>query len=168
LNHELSEAHIKSKEAYDAMESGNSLIAGLYRMREAADAKTVMDSAELLASVDSIVDAAKLLTLQGSAFRGHSEGKDSANRGNLKELIELLAAHNPHLASHLERGGYPPTTPTIVSNSSPMLGFLVMEELKRELGDSNYYAINTDEARDASNTEQMSICIRFVDDSSGT
>ena len=36
------------------------------------------------------IDVATYLACQGLAFRGHSESKDSANRGNFLELMDVL------------------------------------------------------------------------------
>ena len=36
------------------------------------------------------IDIATYLASQGLAFRGHSESKDSANRGNFLELMDIL------------------------------------------------------------------------------
>ncbi|CAL1406910.1 unnamed protein product [Linum trigynum] len=47
--------------------------------------------------VKASIIIARLLALQGVAFRGHDETEESSNRGNFIEFLQLLADHNEEI-----------------------------------------------------------------------
>lgn len=52
--------------------------------------------------MEDIIPVVLFLTRQGLAFRGHDESKESRNKGNFKELLELLSLYSPRLKHHIE------------------------------------------------------------------
>ncbi|XP_021310965.1 uncharacterized protein LOC110433360 [Sorghum bicolor] len=50
--------------------------------------------AEYLARLNTSIDAVRYLLHQGLAFRGHDESEKSKNKGNFRELVQLLAKQN--------------------------------------------------------------------------
>ena len=49
-----------------------------------------------------LLDATACLGMQELSFRGHDEGENSDNKGNYKELVEVIARYDRVLAEHLE------------------------------------------------------------------
>ena len=49
------------------------------------------------------INVAMYLACQGLAFRGHSESKDSANRGNFLELMDVLSEYSHELRTFLDK-----------------------------------------------------------------
>ena len=51
--------------------------------------------------VKRMLDATAYLSMQELSFRGHDEGENS-NKGNYRELVEVIAQYDRVLAEHLE------------------------------------------------------------------
>jgi len=49
---------------------------------------------EYLARLNTSIDATRFLLHQGLAFCGHDESEKSKNKGNFRELVQLLAKQN--------------------------------------------------------------------------
>ena len=49
------------------------------------------------------IKAAVYLSAQGLAVRGHDEAKLSSNRGNFRELLELLGTYSHHFKAFLDK-----------------------------------------------------------------
>ncbi|XP_075504412.1 uncharacterized protein LOC142541843 [Primulina tabacum] len=96
----------------------------------------------LTATIESI----RWLTLQACAFRGHDESPSSNNRGNFIEMINFIGKMNKNIQKDVLN---------IISNQ-------VRAKIRKEIEDAKF-CILVDEARDASNKEQMAIVLRFVD-----
>ncbi|XP_028079272.1 zinc finger MYM-type protein 1-like [Camellia sinensis] len=84
------------------------------------------------------IDVIKWLTFQACAFRGRDERHESNNRGNVIELIKLLASYNEDVAAVIQRF------------------------IREEINDGKFFIL-VDESEDESKREQMAIVLRFVD-----
>ncbi|XP_028079332.1 zinc finger MYM-type protein 1-like [Camellia sinensis] len=111
------------------------------------------------------IDVIKWLTFQACAFRGRDERHESNNRGNVIELIKLLASYNedvvamvlenaPQNASYHSHG-IQKQIPSIFSNK-------IQRFIREEINDGKF-CILVDESEDESKREQMAIVLRFVD-----
>ncbi|XP_031569415.1 zinc finger MYM-type protein 1-like [Actinia tenebrosa] len=111
-----------------------------------------------------ISDVCKFLAKQNIAFRGHDESKDSCNKGNFRELIELLAKYDPLLNEHLLKAPKNSTylSPEIQNSVIETLGELILSSIVDEVREARFFAIMVDETTDISHHEQMCICIRYV------
>ncbi|XP_017250750.1 uncharacterized protein LOC108221379 [Daucus carota subsp. sativus] len=112
----------------------------------------------------STIEAVRWLSLQACALRGHNESTTSHNRGNLIEKIKLMARMNVDIANVVldnapQNAIY--TSPLVQNDVLHILAFRVRSEIRDEVGNSKF-CILVDEAKDASNKEQMAIVIRFV------
>ena len=111
------------------------------------------------------IDSVQWLTLQGCALRGRDESVMSKNHGNLIEMISLMAKLNVEINDVvLEKapGNAKYTSPMIQKDILHILATKVREKLREEVGNAKF-CILVDEAKDASNKEQMAIVLRFVD-----
>nr|XP_004209215.1 zinc finger MYM-type protein 1-like [Hydra vulgaris] len=96
----------------------------------------------------------KFLLRQGLAIRGHTE-----KEGNLKQLM-LLRSQDVKWLLHSKNY----LSPIIVNECIELFGRAVILKLLSHIQNSKYFAIIGDESRDISNKEQLSICIRWVDE----
>lgn len=114
--------------------------------------------------LQTIVSCVRYLALQGQALRGHNEKKNSANRGNFLELLNVLAETNVEIEKALEKAPKraTSTSPDIQKEMVHTLANKVRDTIIDEIGEAKF-CILVDEARDESKREQMALVIRFVD-----
>ncbi|XP_075521547.1 uncharacterized protein LOC142554755 [Primulina tabacum] len=115
----------------------------------------------LTATIESI----RWLTLQACAFRGRDESPSSNNHGNFNEMINFIGKMNKSIGDIVlekapKNAKY--TSPDIQKNILNIISNQVRAKIRKEIGDAKF-CILVDEARDASNKEQMAIVLRFVD-----
>ncbi|XP_057482633.1 uncharacterized protein LOC130769355 [Actinidia eriantha] len=111
------------------------------------------------------IESVRWLSLQACAFSGHDESPDSKNCGNLIEMIKLMGKLNVEINDVVlekapKNAKY--TSPTIQKEILHILANKVRTKIREEIGDAKF-CILVDEAKDASNREQMAIILRFVD-----
>ncbi|KAI5322729.1 hypothetical protein L3X38_031801 [Prunus dulcis] len=111
------------------------------------------------------IESVRWLTFQACAFRDHDESIESMNRGNFIELIKYTAQWNDKVAEVVlenapRNAKY--TAPSIQKQVLHILADKVRNKIRDEVGESTY-CILVDEAKDASNREQMAIVLRFAD-----
>lgn len=114
-----------------------------------------------------VLDCIRFLLMQGLSFRGHDESKESLNRGNLIELLNLYVAHCKEIKEVLfcnAPGNDQMTSPTIQKDLINCCAVETTRAITNEIGDS-LFSILVDEARDNSMKEQMAVVLRFVDKS---
>ncbi|GJT69596.1 zinc finger MYM-type protein 1-like protein, partial [Tanacetum coccineum] len=110
------------------------------------------------------IDSTKWLTLQTCPLRGGDERPTSLNRGNLLELVDLIASYNKDVARVVlnapKNAKY--TSPDVQKEILQMYAMKVQESIRDEIGNAKFCLI-VDESQDESKKEQMAICVRFVD-----
>ena len=121
-----------------------------------------------------IVLAVEFLAKQGLAFRGHRDdhvdfSSYEINRGNFVALLQLLVKGNDPLQKHLSssrQARY--TSKTIQNDVIHLYASTIKERLTAELRTKDLpFMIIADEGTDPhSNQEILSLCLRFVDQSS--
>ncbi|XP_057479163.1 uncharacterized protein LOC130766510 [Actinidia eriantha] len=97
--------------------------------------------------------------------RGHDESPDSKNCGNLIEMIKLMGKLNVEINDVVLEKAHKNakyTSPTIQKEILHILAYKVRTKIREEIEDAKF-CILIDEAKDASNREQMAIVLRFVD-----
>jgi len=106
---------------------------------------------------------------QDISLRGHRETNSAVNcnNGNFIELVKLLGFENEHFKTNLnslpKNAKY--TSKTIQNEILSVSCKVILKSIVKEIQDgSNFYSIIVDEAKDESNTEQMSICVRYLND----
>uniref|UniRef100_A0A1X7U5U3 TTF-type domain-containing protein n=1 Tax=Amphimedon queenslandica TaxID=400682 RepID=A0A1X7U5U3_AMPQE len=114
--------------------------------------------------ITTLAKIAVLCARQGIALRGHDETNTSSNKGNFVEILELLASLTPelkHLLHSMPRNAK--YTSNIIQNDLLKAATdTVLRHIINEVKESDCYAIVADEAQDKSHTEQLSLCIRYV------
>ncbi|CAI6357084.1 unnamed protein product [Macrosiphum euphorbiae] len=113
-----------------------------------------------------LIDITILLAKTGKPFRGHKEREEDSNRGMFLEIACLLKKYDPTLKKHLEEG---PQNETFMSNliQNDLISSL-HSVLKRQLVLSlknKKISIMADETSDCGHHEQISVIVRFYDES---
>ena len=112
--------------------------------------------------LECIIDALVFCGKQNIAIRGHD-----TDDGNFEALLNMRAKDNALLADHLEncdpRAKY--TSPEIQNELINIIGSQIREPLVQKCNNAPCFAFIADEATDCSTREQVSICVRYLDES---
>lgn len=104
-----------------------------------------------------LLSSIRYLARQGIPLRGHSE-KD----GNLHQLLRLRGTELPRIKEWLAVGYY--TSHDISNEIIKLMGNYILRKLIDEVKVAGFYSLLADETRDASNKEQLVLCLRWVDE----
>lgn len=105
-----------------------------------------------------LISAALYLARQGLAFRGDDESKESSNKGNFIELLEMMSDLSPKLRERLRSryGHY--TSAEYQNDILHCLANVLRQKTLDSLGP--YWALMVDESKDIARKEQLSFVIR--------
>ena len=106
-----------------------------------------------------ILENTRYLARQGLAFRGHND-----SNGNFIQLMKLRSLDCPQIEQWMKK-----KTDTYLSHDiQDELLFLmsshILRNLSKKICDSGCFTLMCDECTDISNKEQLTICIRWVDE----
>ncbi|XP_022862574.1 zinc finger MYM-type protein 1-like [Olea europaea var. sylvestris] len=117
--------------------------------------------------LNASIDCVRVLLRQGHSFRGHDESEDSLNPGNFLVQLQFLAAHN-EVINAVTLGNAPHscklTSPDVQKDIVNACAIETINVIIKDIGDS-LFSILVDESCDVSMNEQMSIVLRYVDNS---
>ncbi|XP_052181936.1 uncharacterized protein LOC127794728 [Diospyros lotus] len=117
----------------------------------------------LTASIDCI----RLLLRQGLSFRGHDESENSKNLGNFLVLLQFLGDHNDEIkAVTMNKAplNCKLTSPDVQKDIVSACAAETINAIIKDIGDL-FFSILVDESRDVSTKKQMSIVLRYVNNS---
>lgn len=154
--HSEGKTHIQNNQKYlvykESLKAGSVVtqMSSAYRER-------IMKNREYFKTISDI-----LLTLcrQGIALRGHDESDDSKNKGNFKEICELVSRHNPLFKEQHEKY-FNLTSSDTQNDLINIFGRIILNMIVTEIKDCGMYAIMVDEAR-SFKEQQLCICARYV------
>ncbi len=114
-----------------------------------------------------ILSSIRYLGRQGLALRGHYKIDESGRRGefdsNLIQLLRTRAEDEPTFLNWLEKSQDKFTSPDIQNEILLIMAMHILRQIASELS-GKWYTVMVDETTDLSNTEQMVLCLRHVDD----
>ena len=120
--------------------------------------------------LSSIIKTVIFCGRQNIALRGNHESDNtlpgSTNRGNFKALLEFRAdAGDSILESHMKHSDLNATytSPKIQNEIISIIGHTIQQQILKDVHVSKYFSVLADEVTDASNKEQLSIVLRYVD-----
>jgi Domain of unknown function (DUF4371)/hAT family C-terminal dimerisation region len=134
------------------------------QMATTGTARRIQENREKL---KSILDTVILCGRQNFALRGHKEGKEEKKcykKGNFLALLDFRAnAGDTLLLEHLTNG---PKNASYKSNTIQnelivCCGDYIRNTILSQVKSARYFSVMADEVTDISNTEQMSLCIRY-------
>jgi len=112
------------------------------------------------AGLHAIVTSLKYLGRQGLSCRGHIEVE-----GNFMQLLQLRKTDNEELASWLSRTGRETYTSHDVQNEIlQLMSHSIIRKIVNNVKQARYFAIIADESTDISGKQQLSVCLRWVDE----
>lgn len=107
----------------------------------------------------------RFLLLQGLAFRGHDESKNSLNKGNYLEILKLIAKKDSNAGKVMLENAPKNcqlTSPKIQKDLANACARETTKKIIKEL-DGGFFSILADESADVVDKEQLSLCLRYVD-----
>ena len=110
---------------------------------------------------------------QGLALRGHRDDgpvqlNDSSNKGNFQALLKFrVDAGDKVLKDHLDTSSHNATYTSKETQNQMIVicGDIIRNKLLLKIRSAKYFSVIADEATDAANDEQLSISVRFLDNS---
>ncbi|KAG2567586.1 zinc finger MYM-type protein 1-like isoform X1 [Panicum virgatum] len=123
------------------------------------------DKADYMSRLSYSIQCAKYLLRQGLASRGHDESENSLNKGNFKELLNMLAKNFEEVGRVVLKNApknCKMTSPEIQRQIANCCAKETTKLLMEDLG-GNYFAILADESSDVYQNEQLALCLRYVD-----
>lgn len=107
----------------------------------------------------NIISTINFLAKQGLALRGHTE-----TSSNFTQLLLLRSEDVPELKSWLSRSKFKWTSHEIQNEILNLLSQETLDPIIKKVKSSKHFAIIVDETTDVSIKEQMSLCLRTVDE----
>lgn len=162
--HEKSQAHVQAFLAYKMF--GKQRIDTLIDSQRKAEVhkhnEQVNKNREIL---KRLIDAVCYLAKQELPFRGHDESSASVNRGNYKELLNLLRNYDSPLDTHLNTSTvFQGTSPVVQNDIIQAVADVLIDHIKTETSSASFFAIILDETSDVMSKSQLSTVLRYVHD----
>ena len=167
--HEQLKYHLDAQVAFEAFKSN------MIRPEKSVASQLDGQRAEHLRKnqelIKSIAKTVHFCGKQGIALRGHrddSTATSSSNRGNFRELLDFRAeAGDEHLQDHFKsrQGNAMYSSKTIQNQLIEVIEDQVRSRIIDSVQASRYFSILCDEVTDVSGMEQLSLVLRFVDQS---
>ena len=105
-----------------------------------------------------VLSSLQYLLRQGLAIRGHKD-----EESNLYQLLKLRCEDCQELSGWLKKHQY--MSHDIINELITLMGKALLRNLLANIREASWYAILAGETRDVSNHEQLSVSIRWVDES---
>ena len=115
--------------------------------------------------IRTVAEVLLLCAKQDLALRGHREYTELKNQGNFKEILTLVASHDPVVKEKLQDGPRNAvyTSPEIQNTLLEIMGNAVRDRICKAVRESGVFSLLADETKDASKVEQLAIVLRYVD-----
>ena len=114
--------------------------------------------------VNRLFKVVQHLGIHGQAFRGNNEGEDSINQGLFRATLKLLEGERPLKDGIKVTGsmGFKGTSAEIQNELIQIYAEAVIEEIKAEVADTQFFSILADETTDLTGKNQLSLVLRYV------
>ncbi|KAF0687421.1 52 kDa repressor of the inhibitor of the protein kinase-like, partial [Aphis craccivora] len=116
-----------------------------------------------------IIECIILCGRQEIALRGHRDAgniftHDTSNQGNFRSILLYRSNGDEHLNSILQTPGRNKyITPQIQNEIISSCGNLILQTIVKKVNDSQCFSVLADETTDISVTEQLALCVRYID-----
>uniref|UniRef100_A0A672IQM3 TTF-type domain-containing protein n=1 Tax=Salarias fasciatus TaxID=181472 RepID=A0A672IQM3_SALFA len=157
-SHHESMGHKFAMEAWSEFKQTETSGSRISNMLDKGHSALVMENRRYMKAV---VESLRYTACQGIAQRGHSEAEESANRGNFRELLDVIGLFDPVVKKKLDNN---PSNAKYIHHDIQNEIFSVMAKMIRtqisdEVRDAEYFAILVDESKDVSKKEQISVIV---------
>lgn len=110
-----------------------------------------------------IINCIKFCGFLELALRGHDESENSHNRGIFRELIDFTSELDSVLKQHLTTATvFKGTSKSIQNDILDSMLMVCRKEIKKEIEESDFLAIQCDETTDVSSHCQMVLIFRYI------
>ena len=118
-----------------------------------------------------VSEAVLYLNKQELSFRGHDESSARLNKGNYRELLELIAKFDPQFERRLHGrledsqrgaegvGAFTGASSDIQNYIIECVDSVIQDEIDKETAECNFFSIQVDEKADISDKEQLSLIL---------
>ena len=106
-----------------------------------------------------ILQTLQFLGRQGLPCRGHE-----ADESNFIQVLNMRSKDNPEIKDWINHRGSTYTSPEIQNEILSLMANSILRSVIGDIQKSDFYTIMVDECVNVSNTEQLAVCFRFVDD----
>ena len=126
---------------------------------ELSSSSHVRDKLQNRSYVLKIFQTIQFLSRQSLALRGDKNDQES----NFIQLLKLRGIDDPNVMKHLEQCTDKYTCHQVQDEMIGIMALHILRKISADFHTSTYYTIMADEVTDASNREQVVICLRRVD-----
>lgn len=106
------------------------------------------------------LDILLFLARQGMPLRGHDESKDSSNRGNYLELMDLFSKYDENFKNKFEKY-FNLTSHNIQNEILETVAEEILSKITSEVNEAGYFSLMVDEAK-SHKTQELCICVRYM------
>ncbi|XP_037942674.1 zinc finger MYM-type protein 1-like [Teleopsis dalmanni] len=161
--HQLTQAHINSVVSLKTF--GNTRIEfSLDEQQKIATTRHNQQVSENRKILERLIDCVCFLGTQELAFRGNDESQSSNNKGNYKELLNLLAKYDNKLERHLTTATtFTGTSSSIQNELINAVASVISDCIEEEINKSSFISVMLDETTDIGKKSQLSLVFRYVD-----
>ena len=153
-NHDNSEYHKIAYEAFVNRSGDKPCVASQLINQYSADQLKKRNYVKFL--FESVV----FLSKQGLAFRGHRENNLSSNKGNFLELVEMRIQDKPEFKSFFDDD----SCNYLSHQSQDEMIKIIAKRILKNIIPTSFFSLIIDETSDITNDEQVSVCVRYVDE----
>ena len=133
-----------------------------------ASPKVIEEQKKNRKCLSTIVENIRFLARQTLPSRGNWKKEVGCEEdSNFHQLNLLRSQDNPAMAAWLKRKGDTYTSPEIQNEILEIMALKILRRIRSNIKHAKIYSVMADETADVSNTEQLVICIRWVDDQLG-
>jgi len=160
--HEKSTSHISSHLSLNLLgkQDIRQQLSSAYRLSIKQYNETVAHNRYILSK---IIDCIKFCGAFELALRGHNEKSDSVNPGIFRGLINFSSELDDKLKIHLEKSTVFKGLSKVIQNDMlDCMLFVIRQNIKNEIQQSDFFSIIADETTDISSQFQMSIVFRYI------
>lgn len=149
--HERGERHRSSMVAWGELKSRSSekkAAASLLNSQRSVEIEENRKHLKILLKVT------RFLGMQGLAFRGHDERDESSNRGNFKELLDVMTEDDKNIQQRIKRryGHY--SSPEYQNDFITVFSAQVLKNISAEVKEAKFFSVMADVTKDLSKSEQ--------------
>lgn len=162
--HSKSDSHVESMSYWKAWQASQKSGSVVFQVDRHTD-KVITKNREVVSTLARI---SLLCGRQGLALRGHRESKssDTGNKGNFLSIVDFTKLESTNFEENLS--SLPKNANYLSKDSQYELlqsaAAVILDKICSEIKRAPCYSVIADEARDISRMEQMSICVRYVQD----
>jgi hypothetical protein len=159
--HQNSQAHRMAKEAWLTFQSMKT-VGGISDQLNSVRVKVIEENRSYIQKITRIVI---LCATQKLGLRGHLENETSENRGNLLEMLNVVAESDVIVQKRIHgnlKDKY--LSHQIIDELLQCVSKLILEDVVDEAKVAQHFSIICDESKDVSKKEQLSLSIRYVHD----